>query len=194
MTDEPLPQKLIIITAPSGSGKTTIVKALLEKISQLTFSISATTRPPRKNEVDGKDYHFLSVKEFEQKIEEDAFAEYEMVYANKFYGTLKAKLNEIWHNGKIPLVDIDVQGAQKIKQQYQENALSIFIQAPSLEELAKRLKNRGTDSVEMIAERVAKAKHELALKNNFDQTVVNDELHEAITFCQTTIENFISKN
>jgi len=194
MTDEPLPQKLIIITAPSGSGKTTIVKALLEKISQLTFSISATTRPPRKNEVDGKDYHFLSVKEFEQKIEEDAFAEYEMVYANKFYGTLKAKLNEIWHNGKIPLVDIDVQGAQKIKQQYQENALSIFIQAPSLEELAKRLKNRGTDSVEMIAERVAKAKHELALKNNFDQTVVNDELQEAITFCQTTIENFISKN
>jgi len=194
MTDEPLPQKLIIITAPSGSGKTTIVKALLEKISQLTFSISATTRPPRKNEVDGKDYHFLSVKEFEQKIEEDAFAEYEIVYANKFYGTLKAKLNEIWHNGKIPLVDIDVQGAQKIKQQYQENALSIFIQAPSLEELAKRLKNRGTDSVEMIAERVAKAKHELALKNNFDQTVVNDELHEAITFCQTTIENFISKN
>lgn len=194
MTDEPLPQKLIIITAPSGSGKTTIVKALLEKISQLTFSISATTRPPRKNEVDGKDYHFLSVKEFEQKIEEDAFAEYEMVYANKFYGTLKAKLNEIWHNGKIPLVDIDVQGAQKIKQQYQENALSIFIQAPSLEELAKRLKKRGTDSVEMIAERVAKAKHELALKNNFDQTVVNDELQEAITFCQTTIENFISKN
>jgi len=194
MTDEPLPQKLIIITAPSGSGKTTIVKALLEKISQLTFSISATTRPPRKNEVDGKDYHFLSVKEFEEKIEEDAFAEYEMVYANKFYGTLKAKLNEIWHNGKIPLVDIDVQGAQKIKQQYQENALSIFIQAPSLEELVKRLKKRGTDSVEMIAERVAKAKHELALKNNFDQTVVNDELQEAITFCQITIENFISKN
>jgi guanylate kinase len=194
MTDEPLPQKLIIITAPSGSGKTTIVKALLEKISNLTFSISATTRPPRKNEVDGRDYHFLSVKEFEQKIEEDAFAEYEMVYQNKFYGTLKAKLNEIWQSGKIPLVDIDVQGAQKIKNQYQENALSIFIQAPSLEELAQRLKNRGTDSAEMIAERVEKAKHELVLKDKFDQTVVNDVLEEAVATCQTSIEKFISKN
>jgi guanylate kinase len=194
MTDEPLPPKLIIITAPSGSGKTTIVKALLEKISNLTFSISATTRPPRKNEVDGRDYHFLSVKEFEQKIEEDAFAEYEMVYQNKFYGTLKAKLNEIWQSGKIPLVDIDVQGAQKIKNQYQENALSIFIQAPSLEELAQRLKNRGTDSAEMIAERVEKAKHELVLKNKFDHTVVNDVLEEAVATCQTSIEKFISKN
>ncbi len=194
MTDEPLPPKLIIITAPSGSGKTTIVKALLEKISNLTFSISATTRPPRKNEVDGRDYHFLSVKEFEQKIEEDAFAEYEMVYQNKFYGTLKAKLNEIWQSGKIPLVDIDVQGAQKIKNQYQENALSIFIQAPSLEELAQRLKNRGTDSAEMIAERVEKAKHELVLKDKFDQTVVNDVLEEAVATCQTSIEKFISKN
>lgn len=192
MSDEPLAPKIIIITAPSGSGKTTIVKELLAQISNLTFSISATTRPPRKNEIDGVDYHFMDVEDFEQKIEEDAFAEYEMVYENKFYGTLKAKLQEIWQSKNYPLVDIDVQGARKLKEQYKENALSLFIQAPSIEILAARLKNRGTDSAEMIAERLAKAEEELRLKEHFDQVVVNEELDLAIASCKTLIENFIT--
>jgi len=191
MTDEPLPQKLVIITAPSGSGKTTIVKELLASIPSLTFSISATTRAPRKNEIDGVDYHFMSVKEFERKIEEDAFAEYEMVYQNKFYGTLKAKLSEIWDTNKTPLVDIDVQGARKIKNQYGDNALSIFIQAPSLEVLANRLKKRGTESADMIKERVAKAKDELLLRENFDHVVVNDQLKDAIGVCHSLVQKFI---
>ncbi len=192
MTDEPLPQKLIIITAPSGSGKTTIVKELLQSIQTLAFSISATTRPPRKNETDGVDYHFMSVQEFESKIEEDAFAEYEMVYQNKFYGTLKAKLSEIWSNDQTPLVDIDVQGAQKIKQQYASNSLSIFIQAPSLEVLTERLKKRGTETADMIKERVEKAEKELLLRDKFDHVVVNDQLEDAIKECQSIIQNFIT--
>ena len=192
MSDEPLSQKLIIITAPSGSGKTTIVKELLAQIPQLAFSVSATTRTARKSETNGIDYHFMSVEDFQNKIEEDAFAEYEMVYENKFYGTLKAKLNEIWFDKKMPLVDIDVQGAQKLKHLYKTNALSIFIQAPSLEILAERLKKRGTDSEEMIEERLAKAEAELLVKDKFDQLVVNDDLQKAIADCKKLIQDFIS--
>lgn len=192
MPDEPINQKLIIITAPSGSGKTTIVKELLAQIPQLTFSISATTRPPRKTEVDGVDYHFMSVPDFERKIEENAFAEYEMVYENKFYGTLKAKLNEIWQADKFPLVDIDVQGAQKLKRIYPEDSLSIFIQAPSLEILAQRLKKRGTDSAEMIAERLAKAEKEIPEREKFDELVTNDDLQKAIAECKKLVLDFIS--
>lgn len=191
MSDKPLEQKLIIITAPSGSGKTTIVKQLLEKISQLTFSVSATTRPPRKNETDGMDYHFMDVEDFERKIEEDAFAEYEMVYENKFYGTLKAKLSEIWQEKNVPLVDIDVQGAKKLKHLYGEQALSIFIQAPSLEILKERLIKRGTDSADMIAERVQKAARELDEKTKFDSIVVNDDLAEAIKNCNHLISTYL---
>lgn len=192
MSDEPLSKKIVIITAPSGSGKTTIVKQLLERINKLHFSVSATTRAPRKNETNGKDYHFLSVEDFERKIEEDAFAEYEMVYENKFYGTLKAKLQEIWLERNYPLVDIDVQGAQKLKHQYGSDSLSIFIQAPSMEILADRLKKRGTESPAMITERLAKAEQELTLKDSFDEVVVNDDLEKAIANCQSLIENFIS--
>ena len=134
----------------------------------------------------------MSVEDFERKIEEDAFAEYEMVYANKFYGTLKAKLQEIWLQQNFPLVDIDVQGAQKLKRQYQGQALSIFIQAPSLEVLSERLKSRGTESPDMIKERLDKAEEELKFKGNFDQVVVNDDLENAITNCQSLIENFIT--
>jgi len=192
MPDEPLSSKIIIITAPSGSGKTTIVKELLARLQSLRFSVSATTRAARKNETDGVDYHFLSVEDFERKIEEAAFAEYEMVYENKFYGTLKAKLQEIWMENKFPLVDIDVQGAFKLKQQYETNALSIFIQAPSLEILAERLKKRGTESADMITERLNKAEEELKLKGQFDAVVVNDDLEKAITACQSLIEKFLS--
>ncbi len=192
MSDEPLSQKIVIITAPSGSGKTTIVKELLAQIDALVFSISATTRPPRKNEMNGVDYHFMSVEDFERKIEEDAFAEYEMVYENKFYGTLKAKLQEIWLDKKFPLVDIDVQGAKKLKQQYKDQAISIFIQAPSLEILAERLKGRGTESPDMITERLEKAETELKLKSSFDHVVVNDHLEKAISDCMSLIQGFIN--
>lgn len=184
--------RIVIITAPSGSGKTTIVKELLAHLARLQFSVSATTRPARKNETDGIDYHFMSVEDFERKIEEDAFAEYEMVYENKFYGTLKAKLQEIWSAARFPLVDIDVQGALKLKKQYQKNALSIFIQAPSLEVLEERLKKRGTESAEMLAERLEKAASELSLKEKFDAVVINDDLQTAINDCKNLIENFIS--
>ena len=192
MSEEPLKQKIVIITAPSGSGKTTIVKELLKQIPALVFSVSATTRPRRKNETDGVDYHFLKVEEFEAKIKEDAFAEYEMVYENKFYGTLKAKLNEIWQGDKFPLVDIDVMGAQKLKNLYTDEALSIFIQAPSIKILAERLTKRGTDSAEMITERVAKAEKELADREKFDKVVVNDDLQKAITECKNLVADFIS--
>lgn len=192
MSDQTAEPKLIIITAPSGSGKTTIVKELLTQIPQLVFSVSATTRAPRKNEEDGVDYHFMTVADFENKIEENAFAEFEMVYQNKFYGTLKAKLSEIWSAEKYPLVDIDVKGAQKLKSLYNQNALSIFIQAPSLEILAERLKKRGTESTAMINERVAKAELELKDRNKFDQVVVNDDLQKAIAACKKLVLDFIS--
>lgn len=192
MSDEALEQKLIIITAPSGSGKTTIVKELLAQIPQLTFSVSATTRAPRKTEIDGVDYHFMTVADFENKINEDAFAEYEMVYQNKFYGTLKAKLSQIWQHENFPLVDIDVKGAQKLKSLYPQNSLSIFIQAPSLEILGERLKKRGTDAPAMIAERLAKAELELNDSNKFDQVVVNDDLEKAIAECKKMVLDFIS--
>ncbi len=190
--DDPNRQKIIILTAPSGSGKTTIMRALLEQITRLRFSVSATTRPPRKGEVNGVDYHFLSVEDFERKIEEDAFSEYEMVYQNKFYGTLKTKLSEIWLDNNIPLVDIDVQGAKKLKLLYGADALSIFIQAPSLEILEERLTQRGTDSKEMIQERLEKAASELAEKHHFDTLVVNDKLDVAIEACVQKIKSFLN--
>lgn len=189
--DQTRAPRIIIITAPSGSGKTTIVKELLKQLPALQFSVSATTRSARKNEVNGLDYHFMSVEDFERKIEEDAFAEYEMVYENKFYGTLKAKLQEIWMEKHYPLVDIDVQGALKLKKQYEKEALSIFIQAPSLEVLEERLKKRGTESTEMLAERLEKAATELKLKNRFDAVVVNDDLQNAIKACKRLVEDFI---
>ncbi len=192
MSDDPLTKKLTIITAPSGSGKTTIVKELLAQIPALTFSVSATTRAARKTEIDGVDYHFLSVEDFERKIEEDAFAEYEMVYENKFYGTLKAKLSEIWNDKKYPLVDIDVQGALKLKRLYKADVLSIFIQAPSLAILAERLKKRGTETDDMITERLAKAEIELSMNGQFDQIVTNDNLEKAIYDCRQLIEKFLA--
>ncbi|WP_246625308.1 guanylate kinase [Edaphocola aurantiacus] len=183
--------KILIITAPSGSGKSTIIKEVLKSFPQICFSISACTRSPRGSEQHGEDYYFLTVAEFEQKIKEDAFVEYEMVYAGKYYGTLKSELDRIWQEDHVPLFDIDVQGAINVKKQYKQQALSIFIQAPSVEELRKRLISRGTDPMEAIEERIEKAASELTFAPHFDHTVINDTLEHAVAEVSRLIGNFL---
>ncbi|MBL7766320.1 MAG: guanylate kinase [Chitinophagaceae bacterium] len=171
--------KLIIITAPSGSGKTSVVNHLLQVHPQLIFSISACTRNPRPGETDGLSYYFISVDDFKKKIEADAFAEYEMVYEGKYYGTLKAELDRIWNQQCYPLVDIDVKGALKLKNQFGANAMSIFLKAPSIAELENRLRKRGTETEASLKERLDKAHFELSFENQFDHIVVNDQLENA---------------
>ena len=171
--------KLIIIAAPSGAGKTTVVKHLLAHIPSLAFSISACTRPIRAGEENGKDYYFLTPEAFQAKVANDDFVEWEMVYDGKYYGTLKTELERIWQEAHTPLVDIDVKGALAIKQTYPENSLSIFIQAPSVEVLKARLKNRGTETEKSLEERIAKANVELTFAHQFDQVLINDDLATA---------------
>lgn len=172
--------KIIIIAAPSGSGKTSIVRRLLAECPELEFSISATTREPRGQEAHGIDYYFISVSQFEEKIQNNEFLEWEMVYHGKYYGTLRAEIDRIYASGKIPLLDIDVQGAVRLKKEYPERVCSVFVQAPSLEILEQRLKLRGTDTEEVIQERVQKAAYEATFIEEFDYVVVNDVLDEAV--------------
>lgn len=174
-------EKIIIITAPSGSGKSTLTKRLMAEFPELAFSISACTRSPRAGEIDGQDYHFISVKQFQDYIAANEFIEWEMVYEGKYYGTLKNEINRIWNQSKIPLVDIDVKGALNVQEQYREKAKSIFIQAPSIETLKKRLENRGTETPESLAERIDKAAYELSFAPLFDHIIVNDDLESATT-------------
>lgn len=183
--------KIIIITAPSGSGKTTLVKRLLAAIPELSFSISACTRPPRAGEVDGKDYYFFTVDKFQQLIDEEAFIEYEMVYEGKYYGTLKSEISRMWDADHVPLIDIDVQGAMNVQQQYPNTALSIFIKAPSIEELRKRLETRGTETPETLEERVNKAEEELQYAPQFDHVVVNDDLETAYNELLNIVTQYI---
>ena len=185
--------KLFIFSAPSGSGKTTIVKNLLEKDLGLEFSISATSRPKRENEIHEKDYYFLPVNDFKNKISNNDFLEWEEVYENRFYGTLKTEVQRIWDKGKHVIFDVDVVGGINIKKCYPEKALSIFIMPPSVEELENRLRNRSTDSDEDIKTRIAKAEHELTYSYQFDLVIVNDKLDKAIKEAEQAVRNFISK-
>jgi guanylate kinase len=173
-------RKIIIIAAPSGSGKTSITRFLLQKYPALSLSISAATRKPRGEEKDGVHYHFISEEDFKHKIEENAFVEWEMVYEGSYYGTLKAELERIWNLGKTPILDIDVKGAIHLQDQFPNRCLSIFIEPPSVAELKKRLESRGTETPESLANRVNKASYELSFKNHFHKNILNDDLERGL--------------
>ncbi|UMB53204.1 guanylate kinase [Lutibacter sp. A64] len=184
--------KLIVFSAPSGSGKTTIVHHLLKQTElNLDFSISATSRPLRGKEVDGKDYYFISAEAFKNHIDNDDFIEWEEVYTDNYYGTLKKEVERIWNLGKHVIFDIDVVGGLNIKKQFPEQTLSVFVQPPSIEEMERRLRNRKTDTEEKIKERVAKAAKELNYAKDFDVILVNDNLEEAKNKACKLIENFV---
>lgn len=184
--------KLLVFSAPSGSGKTTIVRYLLsQKELNLDFSISATSRPKRGNEIDGQDYYFLSAEAFQQKIAEDAFVEYEEVYKDNFYGTLKSELERIWSSGKHVIFDIDVVGGLSIKQQFPDRTLAVFVSPPSVEELERRLRNRQTESEEKIAMRLAKATRELEAAKDFDVVLKNYDLEYAKTDAYRLVSDFL---
>lgn len=186
--------KVIIFSAPSGSGKTTLVKHALETISELQFSISCTTRQPRGSEVHAVDYHFLSPDEFRQKIAEGAFVEYEEVYTDKYYGTLKSEVEKIWNTGKVVIFDVDVKGGVSLKKYFGEQALSIFIKPPSIEELERRLISRDTDDAETIRIRIEKSEEEMSYADQFDTIVVNDDLEKAKKETELLIRNFIASS
>ena len=185
--------KVVIFSAPSGSGKTTIVRALLELYDQFEFSISATSRAPRGTERDGVDYYFLTPDEFAARAAADAFVEWEEVYAGTCYGTLRSEVERIWAKDHVILFDVDVMGGINLKRIFGEQACSIFIQPPSIEELRRRLEGRGTDAPEVIEKRVAKAAFELEQAPAFDRVVVNDRLDEAIAATCTILDDFLSR-
>lgn len=185
--------KVVIFSAPSGSGKTTIVKQLLQRYHRFEFSISATSRAPRGVEQHGVDYYFLSQEEFAAKVAEDAFVEWEEVYAGTSYGTLKSEVERIWAKGNVILFDVDVLGGINLKRIFGADACSIFIMPPSIEELRRRLEGRGTDAPEVIEKRVAKASFELTKAPEFDHTVVNDRLEEAVAATCTLLDQFLAK-
>lgn len=185
--------KLIIFSAPSGSGKSTIINYLLTQNLNLTFSISATSRAPRGTEQNGVEYFFLTPEEFKQRIANDEFLEYEEVYKDRFYGTLKAQVEKQLTAGQNVIFDVDVVGGCNIKKFYGDRALSVFIQPPSLEELRKRLTGRGTDAPEVIESRLAKATFELSYAEKFDVVIVNDNLEKAQAEALKTIRDFIQQ-
>ncbi len=186
--------KLIVFSAPSGSGKTTIVQHLLKQTNlPLEFSISATSRAPRGEEIEGKDYYYLSANDFKLKIQNDEFLEYEEVYADNFYGTLKSEVNRIWEKGKAVIFDIDVVGGLNIEEQFPEETLSIFVQPPNLEELERRLRGRGTESEEKIKMRLDKSTTELEFAPKFDAIITNDNLEIAKQEAFQLISKFLKK-
>lgn len=185
--------KAFIFSAPSGSGKTTIVHHLLSNHDNLDFSISACTRDKRGKEEDGKDYYFLSLDEFKKKIEENAFIEWEEVYEGNFYGTLKSEMQRIWDSGKHVVFDVDVKGGLKIKEYFGKRALAVFVKVPSLEILAERLKDRGTESQENLEKRISKAKYEMSFADQFDAILVNDDMEKSFDKAEELVNEFIDK-
>lgn len=186
-------EKLIIVTAPSGAGKTTIVHHLLRTFPELAFSVSATNRARRAHEIDGEDYYFLSTDDFKQRVTEGDFLEYEEVYDDQFYGTLKSEVERLWALGKCIIFDVDVKGARNIKKAYPYESLAIFIKPPSKDILFERLKNRKTETTESLKKRIARATEELTYENSFDTVVVNDVLERAFLEAETVVRDFISK-
>ena len=183
--------KLIIFSAPSGAGKTTIVQHLLKKIPELEFSISATTRKPRGDEEDGKDYYFISKQEFLHRIAKKQFVEFEEVYTGTFYGTLRTEIERIWSHGKTVIFDIDVEGGLHLKRKYEELALAVFVQPPSVEVLKQRLADRGTDNAEKLKERFEKAEKELNYAPQFDIILKNHDLQTACVEAEQLVRNFL---
>ncbi len=184
--------KLLIFSAPSGSGKTTIVRRLLEQFTNLEFSISATSRAPRGMEQNGVDYYFLSAEEFAEAVAADKFVEWEEVYKGTCYGTLRSEMERIWSKGNIILFDVDVMGGIRLKEIFGNDAMSIFVMPPSIEELRRRLEGRGTDAPEVIEKRIAKASFELTKAPQFDKQVVNDDLEVAVAEVAEIVKNFIA--
>ncbi|SMC32081.1 guanylate kinase [Moheibacter sediminis] len=184
--------KLIIVSAPSGAGKTTLVKHLLENLDSIEFSVSCATRGPRENEIHGKDYYFISAEEFKQKVENQEFAEWEEVYAGSYYGTLKSEIQRIWAKGKSVIFDIDVDGGINLKNIYPTNSLSVFIMPPSVEELERRLRARNTESEDKLQMRVEKAEKELLLASKFDTILVNEDLEKSKKEIVDLISGFLN--
>jgi len=183
--------KMIIFSAPSGAGKTTIVKSLLAQGLPLEFSVSATSRPPRIGETDGKDYYFLTADQFREKIKKEEFIEWEEVYTDKFYGTFKSEISRIWDRGNHVIFDVDVLGGMNLKKIFGDMALALFIMPPSVEELERRLRGRNTDPEEIIKQRIEKAVYELGFSSNFDKIIVNDSLEKAKQEAFNLVHNFI---
>ena len=187
----PMNGKVLIFSAPSGSGKSTIVNHLLPLHPEMEFSVSATSRPPRGEEQDGVEYYFLTVEDFRARIEADEFVEYEQVYEGRFYGTLKSEVERIWAKGHVIIFDVDVKGGVSLKKYFGDSALSVFIQAPSVEELRRRLIARATDSMEAIEERVAKAAEEMTYAPQFDKILINDNLDDAFARAEEMVDEFL---
>lgn len=184
-------RKVLIFSAPSGAGKTTVVNHLLAQFPQLGFSISATSRPPREHEKHGKEYHFLTVEEFQKRVANKEFIEYEEVYPGLFYGTLKSDIDRIWSEGRVALFDIDVKGGINLKQIFGESALAIFIMPPSVETLRQRLEKRASDSAQIIETRVAKATLEIEDAKYFDKIIINDNLEVCLKEAEEIVAKFI---
>jgi guanylate kinase len=185
-------KKIILITAPSGSGKTSVVNHLMKKFPQLSFSVSATTRQPRNGEKNGVHYYFISEPEFREKIHNKEFLEWEMVYEGKYYGTLKSDIERIWKENKIPVLDIDVQGAIHVQQQYPVNTIAIFIQPPSIEELKRRLKLRGSETDQSLQARLNKSGYEMTFKEHFENIIINENFEKACKEADKIVGDFLN--
>ena len=183
--------KLLLFCGPSGSGKTTIVHHLLKTDPRLAFSVSATTRTKRDNEIDGVDYHFITTDEFRKRIDSGDFIEWEEVYKGRYYGTLRSEINKIWENGKVPIFDVDVEGGLKIKNKFGSSLLAVFVRPPSGEELRKRLIARNSETPESYKARIEKSEHELSYAFRFDKIIVNDDLKFALKEARIIVNDFL---